>query len=204
MYSTAAEHNEKSWQTRHGVHWSPKVWTKCLSCLKLSRGIKTPTCCVWHPAVSSAQPCAVPPHPAEEQSCAPCARPLCTPNTWLSHMTRSRTPSPAEGDRASHSLAKKRKKWIWHSVPITPITAWNNTESNLGKVMTRVVYLKRASHLSFVVWAAERLPCSCSTDWFQHTAGLWPRALWVSLKDLMQYILIFSVEQGGISLFCYV
>lgn len=59
------------------------------------------TCCVWHPAVSSAQPCAALRHPAEERSHVPGARPLCSPDTWLSHTTRSRTPSPAEGDKLS-------------------------------------------------------------------------------------------------------
>lgn len=57
------------------------------------------TCYVWRPAASSARPYAVPPHPAEERSHVPDARPRCSPDTWLSHMTRSRTPSPAEGDK---------------------------------------------------------------------------------------------------------
>lgn len=82
----------------------PNTWCEGNILKALSR-YQAPTCCVWHPAVSSAQPCVVPQHPAEEQSHAPGARPLYSPDTWLSHTTRSRTPSPTGGDKLSKKLS---------------------------------------------------------------------------------------------------
>lgn len=78
----------------------PNAWFE-ENILKALSNHEIPTCCVWRPAASSAQPCAAPRRLAEEQSRAPGVHPLCSPDTWLSHMTRSRTPSPTEGDKLS-------------------------------------------------------------------------------------------------------
>lgn len=73
--------------------------------------------------------------------------------------------------------------------------------------MTGLRNHKRDSHLSLMVWAAEGLPCSCSADWLKDTAGLWPRALWVSLKNLVKNILnvimLFFNEQVSTDLSNY-
>lgn len=67
----------------------------------LGQKLSGPTCRGWCPAGSSAPPCAAPARPGGGRSRAPGARPPCSPDTWPSRTTRSRTPSPAGGDRVT-------------------------------------------------------------------------------------------------------
>lgn len=67
------------------------------------------TCCAERPAEFSAPTCAAPARPSEEPSHAPCVPPPYTPGTWPFHMTRSKTPSPADGAVERHM----RLMWIF-------------------------------------------------------------------------------------------
>lgn len=58
------------------------------------------TFCWRRPAAPGAKPCAAPPRPWGGRWGALRAPPLCTPDTWRSHRTGSRSPSPAGDTRA--------------------------------------------------------------------------------------------------------
>lgn len=106
------------WSLMADIKSGPNVWLQNTWCEEKSSETLSHcqilTCRVWHPAASSARPCAVLPHPSEEQSHALCAHPLYSPDTWPSHMTRSRTPSPAEGDRLSENTHHAHFGWAFH------------------------------------------------------------------------------------------